>query len=226
MNRPMLAGIAWLALGATAAVAADMPPSMPPPRAPVYVPFFSWNGFYVGANAAYAWGHSSWTDTVTSATTGNFKISGGQAGVTAGYNMQTMGSWVFGIEADLDWSGVKGSANPALCGGTCTTSNSWLGTVRGRVGYAVDKLLPYFTAGGAFGSVKISDGFGTATATPFGWTFGIGFEYAALAQWTVKLEYLYVDFGTIKCNAACSGGNPINVKFNTGIARAGINYRF
>ena len=226
MIRPILAGVALLTFAATAAVAADVPPSLPKPRASLYVPFFSWNGAYVGVNVGDGFGTSNWTDTVTLASTGNFNVNGGMAGLTLGTNMQVLGAWVFGAEADLNWSGLKGSATPALCGGTCTTSNSWIGTARGRIGYAWDRLMPYFTGGGAFGSVKISDGLGTATSTRFGWALGVGFEYAALDRWTVKLEYIYVDLGKAKCDATCSGGNPFDVAFKAGIVRAGVNYRF
>ena len=226
MIRPMLAGVAWLTLATTAAIAIDPPPPLRPPRAAAYVPFFSWNGPYAGINVGDGFGTSNWTNTVTLASTGNFKANGGTVGVTLGTNWQMLGSWVFGAEADFDWSGIKGSASPALCGGTCVTSNTWLGTARGRIGYAWDRLMPYFTGGGAFGGVKISDGAGTATATQFGWSLGLGFEYAALDRWTVKLEYIYVDLGKARCDAACSGGNPFDVKFNAGIVRAGINYRF
>src|SRR5882757_3634279 len=57
---------AGFAVLATAAQAADIGSrELPPPRAPVLVPFFTWNGFYVGINAGYGFGHSKWTDTVT-----------------------------------------------------------------------------------------------------------------------------------------------------------------
>ena len=226
MIKPMLAGATWLALATATALAADPQYPLPTPRAPLYVPFFSWNGAYVGINAGYGWGTSNWTDTVTSASTGNFKLNGGLAGLTIGMNWQMLGSLIFGCEADLGWSGIKGSASPALCGGTCTTSSTWLGTARGRIGYAWERLMPYVTAGGAFGSVKISDGFGAASTTRFGWTAGLGLEYAAIDRWTVKLEYIYVDLGKATCDAACSGANPFEAAFKAGILRAGVNFRF
>ena len=125
-----------LAMGLVqAAGAADMPPGryMPPPRAPAYVPFFSWSGVYVGFNAGYGFGRSAWTNTTTSATTGSFNVNGVLVGGTLGYNMQ-LDAWVFGVEGDIAWSNIKGST-ATLCLGTCETSTNWLGTARGRVGY-------------------------------------------------------------------------------------------
>lgn len=87
-------------------------------------------------------------------------------GGTAGYNYQA-GQWVVGVEGDIDWSGVRGTNGnrsatavcngPVAAGGTgfaCATENSWIGTVRGRVGFAVNNVLFFGTAGVAFGDVK------------------------------------------------------------------------
>lgn len=146
-------------------------------------------------------------------------------GGTLGYNWQTFGSVILGIEGDFGWSGISGTTT-ANCAGGCKTANERLGTARGRLGYAWDRLMPFITGGAAFGNLKASTGAMSATKNEVGWTVGAGFEYAMMNQWTVKLEYLYVDFGTVTCNAACSGGNPIGVKFNANILRGGINYRF
>jgi outer membrane immunogenic protein len=226
MKRLLLAGVGWTAVAVTSVIAADMPGrSLPMPRGPTYVPFFSWNGFYLGLNAGYGFGDSSWTDRVTQASTGNFKISGPMIGGTAGYNIQ-FGSAVFGVEGDLDWTNIKGSAT-TVCAGACETSNRWLGTARGRIGYAFDRFLPYFTGGAAFGDVKGTiAGVGSFSTTNIGWTLGGGLEYAFVNNWSAKLEYFYVDLGRAVCNTACSGGDPFDVTFKTNLVRAGVNYKF
>jgi outer membrane immunogenic protein len=189
------------------------------------VPFFTWNGFYLGLNAGYGFGQSSWTNTVTQATTGSFDVNGGLFGGTIGYNVQ-FSTAVFGVEGDIAWSGIKGSS-PAGCAGPCETSNTWLGTARGRLGYAFDRFLPYVTAGAAFGEIKGTFGGGSSfTDTKVGWTAGLGMEYAFLGNWSAKLEYLYVDLGKETCTSACSGGVPVDVTFTTNIVRAGVNYKF
>ena len=226
MKRCLLAALGLAAIAATSAFAADLPRGspLPSPRAPAYVPFFTWNGFYAGLNAGYGFGHSNWTDTVAQASSGNFKIKGPLVGGTVGYNLQ-FSSLVFGLEADFDWSDIKGST--ANCAGTCQTSNSWLGTARGRIGYAFDRFLPYLTAGAAFGDVKGTFiGVGDFKQTKVGWTGGAGLEYAFVDHWSAKIEYLYVDLGKTTCSATCSGGDPISVTFKTSIVRAGVNYKF
>jgi outer membrane immunogenic protein len=226
MKRLLLAALGLAAVVTTSALAADMPQGrpLPPPRAPAYVPFFTWNGFYVGLNAGYGFGQSAWTDTLTLDTTGNFRVKGPLVGGTVGYNLQ-FSSFVFGLEADFDWSDIKGSS--ANCGSTCQTSNNWLGTARGRIGYAFDRFMPYFTAGAAFGDIKgTMVGGNDFKATKVGWTAGTGLEYAFLDHWSAKIEYLYVDLGKTTCNAVCSGGDPLSVTFKTSIVRAGVNYKF
>lgn len=205
--------------------AADMPPSMPPPRGAALVPFFSWNGAYIGINAGYGTGRSSWTDNATAVSTGNFTVSGATVGGTLGYNL-VLSALVFGLETDLNWSGIKGST-ATNCGTICNTSNDWLGTMRGRIGYAFDRVLPYVTGGLAYGKVNISNNIGgAASITKVGWTLGGGLEYAVTNNWTLKAEYLYADLGKATCDAACSGGDPFDVRFSTHILRGGLNYKF
>lgn len=223
IGRRLLAGASLIVLSA-AAQAADLGSrELPPPRAPVLVPFFTWNGFYAGINVGYGFGHSKWTNTVTGVSTGNFNISGALVGGTAGYNLQ-LGGWVFGLEGDIAWSNIKGSTT-TNCIGSCETSNRWLGTGRGRIGCAFDRFLPYATGGAAFGDIKAVSG-GSFSKTAVGWTAGGGFEYAFLHNWSAKLEYLYVDLGKATCGTGCSVGGPIDVTATTQIVRGGLNYKF
>ena len=216
-------GLAFSSLAMTSALAADLPPRLPSPQTPVYVPFFSWNGFYIGINAGYGWGQSSWTSAV--AATGAFNVTGPLAGGTLGYNVQT-GAWVFGLEGDYDWANIKGSTT-VNCPLGCETKLGWLATVRGRLGYALDRFLPYITAGGAFGNIKATTpGFAGASQTQAGWTAGLGVEYAFVSNWSAKLEYLYVDLGKFDCGTACGAVPPDDIKFTTHILRAGLNYKF
>jgi outer membrane immunogenic protein len=204
--------------------AADMP--RPVYKAPVYVAPFSWTGFYVGINGGYGWGKSSWSNTAGS--TSDFNLKGPLVGGTLGYNLQT-GAWVWGLEGDIDASWIKGSVTNAAigCGGAgCETRNSWLGTARGRIGYAWDRFLPYITGGAAFGDIKATNPAGaSSTKTKLGYVLGAGVEYAFLGAWSAKIEYNYVDLGKGTC-AAATCGLETDIKFRANLVKLGVNYRF
>lgn len=211
--------VAALLVAANAANAADLPRG--PYKAPAYVApaYANWTGFYAGINAGYGFGKSNWDFPAVSPSPKGFV-----GGVTLGYNLQT-GLWLWGLEGDIDYSGMKGSSD--CPGGSCETKNSWLGTARGRFGYAGwNNFLPYLTGGAAFGDIKATAPSGaSATKTKVGWTVGGGLEYAMWSNWSVKAEYLYVDLGKFDCGLTCGAASD-NVSFKANIVRAGVNYRF
>jgi outer membrane immunogenic protein len=228
MRKILLGTVA--ALAASSAYAADLPPA-PAYKAPVMAPVaYTWTGFYIGINGGWGWGRSRFDFAAAGTSTGNFNTSGGLVGGTAGYNWQT-GQFVLGVETDFDWANIKGSApcpNPAF---SCQTSDSWLGTARGRVGWTPGNVLFYVTGGAAYGDVKAAIsgpvGFPGDKATKLGWTAGGGVEYMFTPNWTGKLEYLHVDLGSFDCViTGCSNLSTTNVKFTTEIIRAGVNYKF
>ena len=207
-------------VAAQCAFAADLSvaPLYKAPPAQV-APLYNWAGFYIGANGGGGWGRSWWQSQSTA-----INLSGAQVGGTAGYNLQ-FGNTVLGLEGDLDWSNLKGTSSAALCPG-CSTSDSWLSTVRGRAGYAFGGVLPYVTGGLALGDIRAAaPGFAGASTTNAGWTVGGGIEFALTRNWTAKAEYLYVDLGKFDCGA-CGGPPPAGVDFTTNVIRGGINYRF
>jgi outer membrane immunogenic protein len=229
MRHILIAGALAL-VGWSQALAADMPPPGPPPYPPAtyapVVPYFSWTGIYIGVNGGGAFGTSSWADPVFP--TGNFNVTGGLFGGTIGGNYQ-FGQFVAGIEADGDWANISGTTfNNCVVG--CETKSDWLATVRGRVGYAWDRVLFYGTAGAAIANEQAGlPGGPFASATQVGWTAGVGVEYAFLPNLTAKVEYLFVDLPNFNCGVAfCSGtaGAIDTVSLNQNIIRAGINYKF
>jgi len=223
MMRLCLAFVALVALSGAAA-AADLSQPPPPPvyaKAPAYVlPPYNWTGAYFGINGGGGFGTSAWDFG------GSRNVSGGLAGAQAGYNYQ-FGQAVAGIEGDIDWSDINGSSTTA-CPPGCKTSNTWLSTVRGRLGYAADRFMPYVTGGVAFGDVRASaPGFGQFGQDRTGWTLGGGLEAALAVNWTARVEYLYVDLGNFNCGLNCGGFSTTdNVSFHANILRAGLNYRF
>ena len=224
MKRVLLAGVALATLVGSAS-AADIPRRVAPvAAAPVaYVtPVYNWTGFYAGINGGYGWGKGSLSGPPP---TGDLSGNGGLVGGTLGYNWQT-NQVVWGVEGDINWTNIKADGRCGA-GKRCEISNDWLGTARGRIGYAFDRWMPYVTGGLAVGDVSASvTGNPGASDTRVGWTLGGGAEFALNGPWTAKLEYLYVDLGDFSCRTACGTAGPDNVEFKSHIVRAGLNYRF
>jgi outer membrane immunogenic protein len=203
MKRILLSiiGISALLIAAplSTASAADMPlKAPPPPPAPVY----SWTGFYVGANGGYGWDHRtvSYSPNDPPAnfllTTGlpppgptSFNSNGGLGGLQAGYNWQLNPKWLLGLEADFDWSGIKGNGIsifqqiPAgVVGGPSNIQANqdinWFGTMRARLGFLpANNTLIYATAGLAYGHTSEQltlNGAGFANGPQFGWQCSSG----------------------------------------------------
>jgi outer membrane immunogenic protein len=160
MTRILFAAILLVA-AAGAADAADLP-EPPPMEAPgEYVPLpsvYNWGGLYIGINGGWGWGNVRWSVPTTvslPALSGTVNDNGAIIGGTLGVNYQT-GAFVFGLEGDLDYSGINTGTTSTACAvsGNCQTGNNWLSTVRARAGYAVNNVLFYGTAGGAFANTK------------------------------------------------------------------------
>lgn len=222
MKRGLAAGLVLAVMtAAQSAGAADLSlaPLYKAPPAEV-AQAYNWTGFYLGANGGGGWGHSYWSTNAT-----GFGLSGGQVGGTIGYNRQ-LGNVVFGLEGDIDWSGFDGNTTAGGCAGGCSTSDSWLSTVRGRIGYSFDRVMPYVAGGLAAGDIRAAGGgFGSGGATNAGWTLGGGVEVALPGNWSAKAEYLRVDLGNFGCTA-CGAAPPNNVSLQENVFRAGVNYHF
>ena len=188
---------------------------------------YSWTGFYVGVNGGGGWGHSRHDFEAAGTTTGDYRIRGATAGGTLGANLQA-GGLLLGLEGDMNWSDIGGSDSCPNVNFTCRTRNKWLATARGRVGYALDRFLPYVTTGAAFGDVhtEIPD-FGSSREAEVGWTIGGGLEAGIVRVLSAKMEYLYVDLGTF--NTIGTGVDFFlkhSHQLTEHIARVGVNYKF
>jgi outer membrane immunogenic protein len=215
-----------LMMAAQPVAAADLPVKAPA-IAPSAAPIFNWSGLYIGATAGYGWGSTHQFNTGASSPV--YDWDGVIAGGTVGYNWQS-GALVLGVEADLSWSGIKGSRVDTGVGWSCGpfvgmhchSEVQWFGTVRGRLGLALDRFLPFVTGGLAYGRLYTDYDscaiFCTAN-TNTGWTAGLGFEWAVAPAWSVKVEYLHVDLGT---HYVVDLGLP--GRFN--VVRVGANWRF
>jgi outer membrane immunogenic protein len=183
-------------------------------------------------------------------------IGGGQAG----YNWQS-GPFVYGLEGDIDGTGLREKSSSSLSrtffGNTQTvTANfsanvDWIATVRGRLGYAVDRSLFYVTGGLAVAGTSVNTTYSITDPTPppgfpgptplgasssqviAGWTLGGGGEWAIDRKWSIGVEYRHSDFGSHGYNlgisdAILAGITPTTaaVRFTEDQVTARLNYHF
>lgn len=250
-----LSRAATLLMAATAltftasAEAADLPARMAT-KAPVAVaPIFSWTGLYVGGHVGGA-GVSEDGALIAAPPPLLFPLgtvigssgSGIIGGAQIGYNWQ-VNRLVFGVEGDFSFSGVNASVTTpsTLIPGavnTVTADYNWFATLTSRVGYTVDRWMLYAKGGVAFMNVDYG---GNATIgganfivnrtsdTRSGWTLGVGVEHAFSGNWSWKLEYNYMNFGTERYNTSTTpfvGVSTTDIDTDTHAVKLGVNYRF
>lgn len=175
-------------------------------------------------------------------------------GLQAGYNWQAT-QWLFGLEADINSYSNRASstvtqAYPGFPGILYTTTTNvatdWLFTGRARAGIVMGPALLYVTGGVALTDFRYSHAFADNQAGSFateaarisgtrvGWTVGAGAEAMVGSNWSVKAEYLYVDFGRATVSGTLTTINPAfgndtfnhSVDLHSHIVRVGLNYHF
>jgi outer membrane immunogenic protein len=226
------------------AFAADMPAPVP---AEVSVEGTDWSGFFVGINGGGAWGdyESELTSPLLPGFAAGLDLSAGGfvVGGQAGYNHQ-IDNFVLGVEADAAFSEIEGDVSiPITIPGThfdlvsADFSTNFLATFRGKVGVTFDNVLVYATGGAAVTEIEAKfaalDGLvpgleASDSQTHWGWTVGAGVEVAINQNWSLKAEYLYIDFDEESYfeDALSLLDADYSVDLDTQIVRAGINYRF
>jgi len=215
---------AWAALSGSA-TAADLgrrypAAEQPNPAAPVGT---SWSGFYIGGNLGAAFNPNdlsikdlSEEQDLSLKFSNDTEIMGG---VQGGYNWQ-MGTWVVGVEGDIDFA----------------DNINYLASARGRLGWALGSWLPYATGGVAFidtdndfSVVSADDGpfsFNTGS-TDTGFVVGGGLDYKIAPQLSLGLEGLYYGFGS-ESTSLIAGDEPLVLKEDEDFAtvRGRLNYHF
>jgi outer membrane immunogenic protein len=229
-------------------------------KALVVVVPYDWSGSYLGGNSGLSVGRDS-TNTPIPALGSNEQFTlnplGAIGGGQIGANWQATPHLVVGVEADLQWSGERTSACVFHCtavadGGflameTISQRLGWLSTARGRVGVTNGPALFYATGGvafsrintdfshfdpeGAAGALKPFAAAGSFSQTKSGWTVGAGLETRLFGNWTGRIEYLYVDLGTVTGSIVFSGGgvqgqaDTFASRVQDHIFRIGVNYK-
>jgi outer membrane immunogenic protein len=179
-------------------------------------------------------------------------------GAQIGCNWQQDNKWVWGLEADFqgsaekhsssdsdpfDFEGVNGVPVTGTVNQNIESKILWFGTLRGRAGVLVTPtILLYGTGGLAYGKASVTDTITVTSSLPssatsigdsktkFGWTLGAGVEgaFPNSSDWTWKVEYLYVDLGSLSGSGTDPVVGPYNwsAKITDNILRVGFNYRF
>jgi outer membrane immunogenic protein len=204
----------------------------PPP------PVASWTGCYVGGHVGSGWGNKIWEDRGGDDISDNtsYGTTGFLGGLQVGCDYQWFGRVVVGAEGSFSWTDIKGTGSlpfePEQS--TFSTKIDWLTTASGRIGFTADKALIYAKAGAAWVREKhtlteLDEGViarSTVDTNRVGWLFGAGLEYLILPNWSAKIEYNYIDFGTKDVLFAGLAEDPASVKQQLHTIKFGVNYRF
>ncbi len=187
------------------------------------VPAFSWTGFYLGGYVGWGQTSTDYDSTISIPSLGSASSSstitrdGVIGGAFAGYNYQ-IDQMVLGAEADIAFM-TMGDERYAAGENFVTAHTNFVGSVRGRLGYAFDHALVYATGGLAFASadtnipltaISINDGDGTR----WGWTLGAGTEYALSDHWIAGVEYRYTQYETADHSYSLGSPTIANVAFS------------
>lgn len=244
---------------ASSASAADYDPAVRPdvftaPPAFSAVRVYNWTGAYIGIHAGWASGRDAWVST-PDGTGGTVDFSGGFAGGTLGYNLQTASPSVWGVEVDVARANIKASVPaillpivitdpttgtvtvtgpaPVSCVPNCEIGAHWLSTARLRYGYAFDNILPYVTAGVSIGRL-----YAGSTGVPAIAGATLGTQSKNNLSWTVGGGVEIVIVGPWRAKLeylyvdldgfSCDiscGGSTVSNNLRANVIRAGVNYR-
>jgi outer membrane immunogenic protein len=231
--------VAMATAGFAAPVLAADFPAVPYTKAPpmLVAALYDWSGFYVGANGGWGGDRKCWSlnnngaPVVPAVDVGCNSGNGGVAGGQIGYRWQAS-NWVFGLEAQGDWTNLKGS-NISLNNPSVTNQSriNALGLFTGHIGYAWSNALFYLKGGAAVAADKYN-GLGTASGIAFdqaketrwGGTVGAGVEYAFAPNWSVGVEYDHLFMGRANDIFVSTGMGPNNL-LAAGLLDRGVNIR-
>lgn len=249
--QPLLAAVICSG-GAEAVRAADFKKSARETLALPPADIHQWPGFHLGANAGYGVARDPNQSLFASGaanlnTTESFNLSpiGMLGGAQIGFDWQATPDWVWGIETDIQ---ASAQADATTCSKSCLVQSftqvsqklPWFGTLRGRVGWSNGPALLYVTGGWAYGQVATDYAVNVAASgidarsfrhTKSGWVVGAGIEAHVTGSWTAKMEYLYLDLGTVSDVFAYAAAPGLGTQtershIHDHVARLGLNYRW
>lgn len=230
MSRTLAIGSASALLSWSPAVAVELPVKAATPTT-----LYRWTGFYVG-------GHFGYGDASFGPGTNPLPLQGAAlphtatgltGGYQVGYNRQLANRVVLGIEADSTFTSPLDVPAHKHAPAPFNTTIDYVGTVRGRLGYAFDRFMPFVTGGFAWGDthINVNDADGVTELSlvghyQTGWTAGLGFEFAISGNWSAKAEYDYVALSRRTYDLGRFGMANIDVDPRIHLFKLGLNYHF
>ncbi len=247
MKKLWLVVAALAALAASPAMSADLGPAVfqqPPP--PIIVPTATWTGCFLGGNAGTGWSNWTYSNATDNPTVpgnrGNILANDVIAGGQVGCDYQA-GELVLGVQGLFDWTQMQGRFHDAVTGVFDETAQSrWFATATGRVGYAATPASLFYARGGVawinnkYQDIGVNGSFvcgggncntvdSSPTSTRLGWTVGLGFEYMLGPNWSVFLEYDYMNFGNPTISFPGAAANSFQIAQHVQAVMIGLNLR-
>ncbi len=240
MKRFLIIGAFALRAGGQA-LAADRPPPVAPRAPAVYVPtpvpYYNRTGFYIGGNIGGGWQQGGFTDSLGLDSFAAQNTTKGLGGGQVGVNYEFANGVVGGADAMFDWRFNNQNTLNSVNGlAQITSNNNWLTTATAKLGYAWDRTLVYAEGGGAW--VGTSNSVFTdsccsynVSGSNYGWTVGVGVEYAIWGTWSARVEYDYVGLTNQTLTVPQDGSSLAGDQFTGGgrnvqMVTLGINYKF
>lgn len=216
--------------------------------APVYDP---WNGFYVGAHLGYGWGTKVWVDNFPvydGAIDADTHVQGILGGLQFGYNYRV--DWlVLGAEGNFSWADLKNEFTCYTFGDQeCSATVRWLADLSGRLGVVYGPALFYAKGGVIWVDDRFTNVATCAGSQPttingitadcgntyyaeqsrMGWLVGGGIEAYFARNWSVKIEYNYMNLGqrNVPFVAGDGGFFTEEIHQRLQLVKVGFNYHF
>jgi outer membrane immunogenic protein len=205
----------------------------------------NWSGIYLGGHFGGISERTTWAENKASffANAPNAKdevtAKGAMWGGQVGFNMQTA-AWVYGLELSMSKSDAdktfKSRFYPTM--DLWTTDLKWTGSATARLGYALDKFLPYVKGGFATARLHskmlyVAPNIYTEDTKQFyGWTAGGGLEYMIARHWTAGIEFDYMHFQKktydtpLMFNSTAAGQESWKIGLSTVSCALRLNYKF
>lgn len=193
-----------------------------------------WSGAYAGAHAGFLWGTVGYVEPDDPRFGFDADIDGLAGGLLAGYNHR-IDQFVLGVEVDAGLADARFGSRDSGGNGYSAFELAGSARLRARLGLALEGTLLYLAGGLAAARLTVDDtdpGFGKDRATHLGWTLGGGVEHAVTDRLTLRVEYLYDDYGSKTHTIASPAGSPFfpsyeaKADLTSHTVRMAVAYRF